>query len=118
MNATETQNAERRFEPRLPVESRVPIAKAITLWPIRRHLQRARLARFFAVVVQFGLIVLVVEYWQIESQALTRLMWLSLVGFIVHHLLPQRYRLSFFAGLSIVAVITAVGHLGPNVIAG
>src|SRR5205807_2107553 len=31
-----------------------------------------------------------------------------------HHLLPQRFRLPFFAMLSLVAVITAVGHIGPS----
>ena len=75
----------------------------------------SRVAQFLAVVAQFGLIVLVVDYWQLESQLLARLMWLAFVGFIIHHLLPLRFRLPFFAMLSLVAVITAVGHFGPNV---
>jgi alginate O-acetyltransferase complex protein AlgI len=75
-------------------------------------------AQFLAVVAQFGLVVLLVQYWQLESQLLTRLMWLAFVGFVVHHLLPLRFRLPFFAGLSLMAVITGVGHLGPSVIAG
>jgi hypothetical protein len=75
-------------------------------------------APFLAVVVQFGLIVLVVSQWQLESVSLSRVMQLALVGFIIHHFLPLRFRLPFFAGLSLVAVITAVGHLGPNVVAG
>jgi hypothetical protein len=78
----------------------------------------AQLARFFVLVVQFGLIVLLVQYWHLESQQLTRLMWLAFVGFIIHHLLPLRFRLPFFAVLSLVAVITGVGHLGPNVFTG
>src|SRR5437762_4256587 len=78
----------------------------------------AELAQFLAVVVQFGLIVLLLQYWQLESQQLSRLMWLAFAGFVIHHLLPVRFRLRFFAGLSLVAVITAVGHLGPNVITG
>ena len=73
------------------------------------------IAPLFAVVVQFGLIVLLVQYWQLESQPLARLMWLAFFGFVVHHLLPLRFRLPFFATLSLLAVITAVGHLGPNV---
>lgn len=79
---------------------------------------RDGLARFLAVVAQFALIVIVIDYWQLESLPLTRLMWLAFAGFIIHHLLPLRFRLPFFAGLSLVAVITGVGHLGPNVIAG
>jgi len=43
---------------------------------------------------------------------------LALVGFVIHHFLPLRFRRPSFAGLSLVAVITAVGHLGPNVITG
>jgi len=67
------------------------------------------------VLVQFALIAIVIDYWQLESQPLTRLMWLAFAGFIVHHSLPQRFRLPFFAMLSLFAVITAVGHLGPNI---
>jgi hypothetical protein len=75
----------------------------------------AALPPFVAIVAQFALIVMVVDYWQLESQLLSRLMWLAFVGFIIHHLLPLRFRLPFFATLSLVAVITGVGHLGPNV---
>ena len=74
-------------------------------------------AQFVAIVVQFGLIVVAVDFWQLESQLLARVMWLAFAGFIIHHLLPVRFRLPFFAMLSLVAVITAVGHFGPNVIA-
>jgi hypothetical protein len=79
------------------------------------RLRFAALAPFFAIVAQFALIVMLVDYWQLESQLLSRLMWLAFVGFIIHHLLPQRFRLPFFAILSLLAVITSVGHLGPNV---
>src|SRR4030095_14912162 len=65
-------------------------------------------------VAQFGLIVLVVNYWQLENQLLARLMWLAFVGFIIHHLLPLRFRLPFFAMLSLLAVISPVVHFGPN----
>src|SRR6266436_5275976 len=71
-------------------------------------------APFLAVVVQFGLIVLVVTQWQLESVSLSRVMQLAFVGFIIHHSLPQRFRFPFFAILSLLAVITSVGHIGPN----
>lgn len=73
-----------------------------------------RFAPFLAVVVQFGLIVLVVSQWQLEGVPLSRVMQLAFVGFIIHHSLPQRFRLPFFAILSLMAVITSVGHIGPN----
>jgi len=71
--------------------------------------------QFAAVAIQFGLIALVVDSWQLESQLLARLMWLSFAGFIIHHFLPLRFRLPFFAMLSLLAVVMGVGHLGPNV---
>src|SRR5215472_8905009 len=75
-------------------------------------------APFLAIVVQFGLIVLVVNQWRLESVSLSRVMQLAFVGFIIHHLLPLRFRLPFFAALSLAAVITGVGQVGPAVIAG
>jgi hypothetical protein len=45
-------------------------------------------AQFVAIVVQFGLIVVALDFWQLESQLLARVMWLAFAGFIIHHLLP------------------------------
>jgi hypothetical protein len=104
--------------PKRPSENTVAAAEA----PIPRRVSLARyssrLAPFFAIVVQFALIAIVIDHWQLESQLLTRLMWLAFAGFIIHHLLPHRFRLPFFALLSLVAVIAGVGHLGPKVLAG
>jgi hypothetical protein len=72
----------------------------------------SEVAPFLAVVAQFGLIVLVVNDWQLENLLLSRLMALAFVGFIVHHLLPFRFRLPFFAILSLVAVIFGLGEIG------
>jgi hypothetical protein len=94
----------------------IPVARPATSRPWGHYLNRAAL--FFAILIQFALLVIVVDSWQLESQQLARLMWLAFVGFIIHHLLPLRFRLPFFALLSLVAVITAVGHLGPNVFTG
>jgi hypothetical protein len=71
-------------------------------------------APFLAVIAQFGLIVLVVADWQLESLSLSRLMDLAFVGFIIHHLLPSRFRLPFFALLSVVAVVLSVGEMGSH----
>ncbi len=109
MEATKIENTPRRFE-----ES-AGITKAVTPRPSGGRLQIGELARFFAVIAQFGLIVLLVDDWQLESQSLARVMELAFIGFIIHHLLAPRFRLSFFSLLSLVAVVTSVGHLGPNV---
>ena len=71
-------------------------------------------APFLAVVAQFGLIVLVVNDWQLENLSLSRLMALAFGGFIIHHLLPFRFRLPFFAILSLVAVIFGLGEIGAR----
>src|SRR6266550_4402116 len=69
---------------------------------------------FFTVLLQFGLIVLLVNQWQLESLSLGRVMELAFAGFIIHHLLPQRFRLPFFAILSVLATIIVVGEMGPK----
>src|SRR5205809_852334 len=109
MEATEIQTGDQRLE------LRPTIAEALT--PRRRSVRQhiAEVAQFLAVVAQFALIAVVIDYWQLESQLLTRLMWLAFGGFVIHHLLPLRFRLPFFAMLSLVAVITGAGHFGPNV---
>jgi hypothetical protein len=83
---------------------------------IRRY--TSELAPFLAVVVQFGLIVLVVKDWQLENVLLSRLMALAFVGFIIHHLLPFRFRLPFFAILSLVTVIFGLGEIGVRIFVG
>ena len=54
-------------------------------------------AQFLIIIVQFALLVILIERWQLENQLLTRVMWLAFAGFIIHHLLPHRFRLAFFA---------------------
>ena len=76
-------------------------------------------AQFVAIVVQFGLIVVVLDFWQLESQLLARVMWLAFAGFIIHHLLPVRFRLPFFAmlSLSLSEKQAAVGIAAVNTLA-
>src|SRR5689334_1417368 len=109
---TERQSSQRLRETNVAVVVEPPAPRHHARW------HAVRVAPFFVVLVQFGLVALVVNYWQLESQSLARLMWLALVGFVIHHLLPQRFRLWFFVILSLVAVVGAVGHLGPSVARG
>jgi len=105
---TETQTSERRGEITATADQTLPSR--------RRFLGRyvGGLAPFSAVVVQFGLIVLLVYYWQLDSLSLARLMQLAFVGFVIHHLLPLRFRLPFFAILSVAATFIVVGQVGPK----
>src|SRR6516162_9322754 len=73
---------------------------------------------FVTVVVQFGLIVLIVRDWQLESLSLSRLMDLAFVGFVIYHLLPHRFRLPFFAVLSVAAIVLGVGSMGTRMFVG
>jgi hypothetical protein len=103
--------------------SKPPGATTITVVqeaaPRRGSVERyvRELAPFVAVVVQFGLIVLLVSDWQLENVSLSRMMQLAFVGFIVHHWLPLRFRVPFFALLSVVAVILGVGKIGTTMFA-
>src|SRR5713226_1539111 len=105
---TETETAEPRETKMVMGEVPAPRRRR----PFARY--ASGVAPFLAVVVQFGLIVLVVGDWQLENLALSRLMNLAFVGFIIHHLLPLRFRLPFFAMLSLVAVVFGLGEMGPR----
>src|SRR6266480_2311100 len=87
-----------------------PVAQPTTSRLLDHYLSRP--AQFLVVLVQFALIAVVIDYWQLESQLLSRLMWLAFAGFVIHHLLPVRFRLPFFAMLSLVAIVFGLGETG------
>src|SRR4029077_4225321 len=89
METTETQT----FEPLS--ETRIAVCEELAPRRVRRY--AAGLGQFVAVVAQFGLITVVVGDWHLENQLLSKLMYLAFAGFIIHHLLPFRFRLPFFA---------------------
>jgi hypothetical protein len=95
---------------------RTTVALCMDLTPTRDSRWRygAKLGQFLTVVAQFGLIALLVQYWQLESLSVSRLLWLAFVGFIIHHLLPLRFRLPFFAILSLVAVVFSLAEMGAR----
>ena len=70
-------------------------------------------SRFLAVAIQFYLIIQLVHQFRLESMTFGRLMNLAFVGFLIHHFLPLRFRLTFFALFSVAATI-AVAHLVPG----
>ena len=63
------------------------------------------LLRFGLTAFQFGLLVLVVRAFQLESRACLQVMVLAWGGFVVTHFLPARLRMPFFAGLSVASVL-------------
>jgi D-alanyl-lipoteichoic acid acyltransferase DltB (MBOAT superfamily) len=63
------------------------------------------------ILAQLGIVTIVLRQFQIESAAFLRLALLAFAGFAVHALLPLRYRLAFFLGLSLVGIAFAVGFV-------
>ena len=73
-------------------------------------LDRHKLVRFLLVVIQLGLLVLVIGQFLLENQAFYHsLMLLTFYGFLIHYLLPSRYRLPFFVLLSLAAIFGILG---------
>src|SRR3546814_12728570 len=67
------------------------------------------LAHFGAILLQLGAITVILRQFEIENNAFREVAVLAFAGFAVHYFLPQRFRLPFFAGLSVVAVLFVFG---------
>jgi alginate O-acetyltransferase complex protein AlgI len=74
--------------------------------------KKITLKQYSGIVLQLGLFLLVVRQFQIENPAFLRLALLTSIGFMVHALLPLRYRLSFFLLLSFGGIGLVFGF--PN----
>ena len=59
--------------------------------------------------LQLGAIIVVLRQFQIESRAFREVAVLAFVGFAIHYFLPPRFRLPFFAALSIAAIFLILG---------
>ena len=57
----------------------------------------SKILKVGAVAVELGLLILLVKAFKIESDAFFQLLILMLGGFVVHALLPLRYRMGFFS---------------------
>jgi D-alanyl-lipoteichoic acid acyltransferase DltB (MBOAT superfamily) len=64
----------------------------------------AELIRLAFVTLQLGLLVLLIRQFQIENETFFKLIQLTFAGFVVHALLPMRFRLPFFALLSLTGI--------------
>ena len=72
-----------------------------------------RVGALGGVVFQFVLLVVVIRQFSLESAAFFSVCVLALAGFVVHSLIPFRYRLPFFTVLSIAAIGLVLGP-GPG----
>lgn len=69
------------------------------------------IADHWLVIVELLLVVAVVNLYEIEGTAFSRVMTLAAGGFIVSTLLPLRHRLPFFVALSLVGILWVLGLL-------
>jgi D-alanyl-lipoteichoic acid acyltransferase DltB (MBOAT superfamily) len=65
--------------------------------------------QFLIVLAQLALLGLIIHEYRIETQAFRWVFALSCAGLTVHHFLPLRLRMAFFAGLSLTAIIVIMG---------
>jgi D-alanyl-lipoteichoic acid acyltransferase DltB (MBOAT superfamily) len=67
------------------------------------------LTRCLFVLGQLALLAVVIRQFQIESSAFLRLFLLAGAGFAVHYFLPSAWRMPFFVGLSLTAILMILG---------
>jgi len=71
---------------------------------------RASALRLVALAVQLALLLFVTRWFQLENPAFAGIVVpLAAVGFVIHHLLPQRLRLTYFIALSVIGFVTVLG---------
>jgi hypothetical protein len=70
---------------------------------------RTEVRQFATAILQLALLLVVIRQFQIESNAFLRIAVLAFGAFIVHHLLPARFRLGFFALVSIAGIAIVLG---------
>ncbi len=70
----------------------------------------ANLLKTLAIAVQLALFVFVIERrFEVESPAFRQIVRLAAAGFVIHALLPRRFRLPFFALLSVAGIFLVLG---------
>lgn len=68
------------------------------------------LVKFLAVTVQLGLLILILEQYSVEERSgLLNITYLMFGGFVVHAWLPLKWRMPFFFGLTIAAMVIVFG---------
>src|SRR5262245_21956038 len=97
------------------VQDREAARPSLPGWGARAAALVKESAPFLAVAAQFGLIVLLVLELLIESRSFGRVMKVGLVGFLVHHFLPLRWRMPFFVALSLATTMIVIG-VAPAVV--
>ena len=74
-----------------------------------RELTGITVGQFLVLGLQLGLLALVIRQFHLESRAFYQISVLAFAGFLVHAVLPLRYRLPFFLGLSLAGIALVFG---------
>ena len=92
---------------RAPARAAVAERAAALGWPA---LSRAELLKLAGIALQVAIVVYLLMAFRIENTAFyNRVAPIAAVGFVVHHLLPLRFRLSFFVALSLLTIFVVFG---------
>ena len=79
-------------------------------WQAAPALRLASIAKFGAISGQLLLLSLVIQRFRVENPAFyEKVVPLCLIGFVIHHLLAPRWRLTFFLALSVSALVAVFG---------
>ena len=87
-------------------------ATGFRLWmeQITRIGWRIRLAQFLLILIQLAMVMILLRLFEIEpGSGLLRILPLVFIGFVVHAMMPARWRLQFFLLLSILALGVVLG---------
>lgn len=86
-----------------PTQAACPLT--LSGWIKLLSFDKVEVGKFLSVAVQLLLLVLVIRQFDIENKVFSyNIMRLTLYGFLIHFILPIRYRLPFFVMLSTVTI--------------
>lgn len=88
-----------------PGTTPLSVRAAVASPPGRTISPLGTLLRFGAVFGQFLCVVWLIKSFRLENPAVWRLLDISIVGFVVHHFLPNRLRPALFLGVSLAALL-------------
>lgn len=71
--------------------------------------QRGSFSQYVAVLAQATLLLFLAERFKLENDLFLLVFRVCVAGFAIHHLLPQRLRLSFFTSLSMGTILYCLG---------
>ena len=69
----------------------------------------AAVGKIITIAAQLGVLVLTIRTFNLLNEAFLDIFFLILFGFLIHAILPLRFRLPFFTLLSLASIYTILG---------